>query len=457
MGQALLIKENTPCITPLKSTVDAIQRLEPPRTPKECKKFCGLINYVSMYLKDLQKRLIPIYNLTRRGVPFEWTDEHQKVSEGLKKDIANPPVLVMPNNKGLFTLVSDTSGVACGAALYQEQRGSLKLVGYNSKKLPPGAIRYSNCELELCGLAINIHSFKHILRNTEVTVIIDHSALLYILNTKREPPTLRLKKLIEVLSQYSLKVKFLRGKDMTISDFLSRHPGQDLASPNKIIPISFQSKELLNDTDICSPVKKPPMPIKRMRRTAQLRDVAPIWPLTGETRKTEHVPQQQHQQPTQGQIQPHKLVVQAEGCGPMEPPEPEVPNDAQKTNEPLDQVRHPPTAEDPVEQETEIPEPLQVPIVRPQPKPVVPEQPLPQVLPMPRPMPLPDAIPKVPDQPIPFQGLINPRPLDIRLLGTLPGYDDDKDDKISQKYPLDNLTRQCIENQRNNLMTSKMK
>ena len=45
-------------------------------------------------------------------------------------------------------------------------------------------------------------------------------------------------------------------------------------------------------------------------------------------------------------------------------------------------------------------------------------------------MPLPDAIPKVPNQPIPFQGLINPRPLDIRLLGTLPGYDeDDKDDK----------------------------
>ena len=48
---------------------------------------------------------------------------------------------------------------------------------------------------------------------------------------------------------------------------------------------------------------------------------------------------------------------------------------------------------------------------------------------MPRPMPLPDAIPKVPDQPIPFQGLINPRPLDIRLLGTLPGYDDDIDNK----------------------------
>ena len=202
-----------------------------------------------MYLKNLQKRLIPIYNLTRKGVPFKWTEEHQNIFEGLKKDISNPLVLVIPNNTGHFTLVSDTSGVACGAALYQEQRGKLKLVGYNSKKIPPQAIRYSISELELCELAVNIHSFKHILRNTEFTVIIDHSSLLYIPNAKREPLILRLKKHITVLSKYTFKVKFLRGKDMKISDFLSRHPGQDLTSPNEIIPISFQSRELLNNAD----------------------------------------------------------------------------------------------------------------------------------------------------------------------------------------------------------------
>ena len=431
MSQTLLIKENRSCIIPLRSRVDAIQRLEPPKTPKECKKFCGLINYLSMYLKDLPKRLIPIYNLTRKGVPFVQTDQHQKIFEGLKKNIANPPVLVVPNNKGHFTLVSDTSGVACGAALYQEQRGKLRLVVYNSKTLPPVAIRYSISELGLCGLAVNIHSFKHILRNTEFTVIIDRSALLYILNAKREPTTLRLKKLIKVLSQYSFNVKFLRGKDMTISDFLSRHPGQALASPNEIIPISFQSKELLNDTDNCCPAKKPPTPVKRVTRTTQPGEVAPIWPLTGDTRKPEHVPQQQqqHQQPTKRQIQPHKLVVHAEVHSPMEPLEPKILIDTQKIDEPMDQVKHPPIPEDPVEQETEVPQPLQVPIVTQQPKPMVPELPLPQVLPMPTPMSLPDALPKVPDQPIPFQGLINPTPLDIRLLCTLPGHYDDKDDK----------------------------
>ena len=52
-------------------------------------------------------------------------------------------------------------------------------------------------------------------------------------------------------------------------------------------------------------------------------------------------------------------MVQAEVHAPMEPPEPKVLIDAQKTDEPLDQVKHPPTPEDPVEQETEIPEPWQ--------------------------------------------------------------------------------------------------
>ena len=44
-------------------------------------------------------------------------------------------------------------------------------------------------------------------------------------------------------------------------------------------------------------------------------------------------------------------------------------------------------------------------------------------------MPMPATKPKMPDQPIPYQGLINPRPLDIRLLGTLPGCDSDIDDE----------------------------
>ena len=40
----------------------------------------------------------------------------------IKKDISNPPFLIMAYHKEHLTLVSDTSGVTCGAALYEEQR-----------------------------------------------------------------------------------------------------------------------------------------------------------------------------------------------------------------------------------------------------------------------------------------------------------------------------------------------
>ena len=279
-------------------------------------------------------------------------------------------------------------------------------------------------------------------------MIIDHSALLYILNVKRDPPSLRLKKLIKVLSQYSFKVKFLRGKYITISDFLSKHPGQDLASPIEIIPISFQNRELLNSADkldnmtedlkdldrlntiadILCPAKKVPSPVKRItRRTAKPREVAPIWPLTGAARKPEHVSQPQ---PIQKQVQPQKHVVDvAEVHAIMEPPEPEVLIESQIPDEVLDQVWHHPTPKDPIHEDTGVLELQQLTIVSPQPKLMILQQPLPQVLPMPRIMPLPDTLPKVPDQPVHFQGLVNSRPLDIKLLGSLPGYDNDMDDE----------------------------
>ena len=87
MDHTLLIKDKIPCITPLRSTVDTIQMLGPPKTTKDCKKFCGLINNLSIYLKNLQMMLIPIYNLTKKGVPQEWTEEHQRTLEEIKKDI----------------------------------------------------------------------------------------------------------------------------------------------------------------------------------------------------------------------------------------------------------------------------------------------------------------------------------------------------------------------------------
>ena len=70
----------------------------------------------------------------------------------------------MPDRKGRFSLYSDTSKHATGSALYQVQDGKPKLTAYASKSMPEAAKNYSITEWEMCGLAINIASFAHLLK-----------------------------------------------------------------------------------------------------------------------------------------------------------------------------------------------------------------------------------------------------------------------------------------------------
>ena len=244
MGHQVSIIDGIPHITPVKSRVNAIVKLDPPKSPKNCKQFCGMVNYLSMFLKDLQTKLIPIYHLTKKGVPFHWEELQQKAFEQIKKDLTEAPLLAMSNSEGHMVLVSDTSKIACGSALYQEQKGRYRLIAYFSKKLPLSAQRYSISELELTGIYANVLAFKHLLRNVHFTLYCDHSALVHIMNGKKEPPTLRLKKLIENLSDFKFDIKFLRGKDMFVSDFLSRHPDSEESCNDPIILVAFLMKEI---------------------------------------------------------------------------------------------------------------------------------------------------------------------------------------------------------------------
>ena len=126
----------------------------------------------------------------------------------------------MPNKTGRFHLYSDNSKFTTGSTLYQIQNDKLKLIAYMSKRLPEAAKSYSITELELCGLAINIASFSHLLKRVNFDVIVDHLALTHIIKSKMEPVTTRIKRLLELISSYSFNLYYMKGKDMILSDFL---------------------------------------------------------------------------------------------------------------------------------------------------------------------------------------------------------------------------------------------
>ena len=133
-----------------------------------------------------------------------------------------------------------------GSALYQIQNGTPKLLVYASKRLPEVAMNCSITELKICGLAINIMSFAHLLKRVDFDAIVDHLALVHILKSKTETATTRIKRLLEVLSTYSFNLYHMKCKDMILSDFLLRQR-MDNSNPHEIIPISFDMPAIPKD------------------------------------------------------------------------------------------------------------------------------------------------------------------------------------------------------------------
>ena len=234
------------CVKPLRSRLEAIQKLKPPTTQKGCRSFTGIVNFVSIFCPELQKLLKPIYELTKKGRLFLWGDEQQKVFDEIKSILLKQPILSMPDRRGRFLLYSDTSKYATGSAIYQLQDRKPELIAYVSKRMLEAAKNYSITELEMCGLAINIASFAHLLKRVDFDTVVEHLTIMHIMKSKIEPATNRIKKLMEILSSYSFNLYYIKGKDMMLSDFLSRQIEDD-NNLHEIIPISFNIKEILKE------------------------------------------------------------------------------------------------------------------------------------------------------------------------------------------------------------------
>ena len=72
MRNIIFIKDRKVCIKPLRSRLEAIQKLQLPMNSKGYRRFAGMVNFLSMFCLELQKLLKLIYDLTRKGRQCIW-------------------------------------------------------------------------------------------------------------------------------------------------------------------------------------------------------------------------------------------------------------------------------------------------------------------------------------------------------------------------------------------------
>ena len=81
MGNTIFIKDRRVCVKPLRSRLEAIQKLQPPTTAKGCRSFSRMVNVLHMFCPGLQKLLKSIYDLTMKGRQFIFGKEQQTAFE----------------------------------------------------------------------------------------------------------------------------------------------------------------------------------------------------------------------------------------------------------------------------------------------------------------------------------------------------------------------------------------
>ena len=93
-----------------------------PSCKKEVQSFIGMINYLSKFSVRLSELALPIRELAKDKVTFNWGLEHQAAFKLVKNEIITAPILVYYDPKTTTVLQTDASINGLGACLLQDEK-----------------------------------------------------------------------------------------------------------------------------------------------------------------------------------------------------------------------------------------------------------------------------------------------------------------------------------------------
>lgn len=214
--------------------VECIDKYPQPKKLTHVQRFLGMINYYRRYIRDCAKIAKPLYNLSKKDQPFEWTHECETAFNELKSILINGVILQFPDFEKTFLVTTDASNFAVGAVLSQGEFFNDRPIQFFSKTLNETQSRYATIEKELLSIVMAIENFRHYIYGREFIVITDHKPLIYLFKSKNISG--RLHRWRADLMNYNFKILHRAGTLNSVADALSR------------IPISIE--ELVDDKDI---------------------------------------------------------------------------------------------------------------------------------------------------------------------------------------------------------------
>ena len=153
--------------------VRAIVDMASPRSVEELRRYLGMVNYLGRFLPNLSDVLVPLHMLTKKDIPWTWSETQQCAFNKVKELITNAPVLTFYHPSKELVLENDASEYGLGSALFQ----SGKPVAYASRTLTDTEKRYAQIEKEMLAVTFGLEKFHHYTYGRETSVFSDHKPL----------------------------------------------------------------------------------------------------------------------------------------------------------------------------------------------------------------------------------------------------------------------------------------
>lgn len=224
----------------IKADPDKVSAVTDRPEPKNLKQLISFLQTASWYrrfIPNFAEIARPLTNLTKKKVIWHWDKEQKEAYEALKTALTTTPVLKQAVFEAPFTIKTDASNYAIGAALVQGEGKNEHPIEYASRLLTPAEINYSVTEKEALAIVWAISRFRGYIEGAKFLTITDHQPLKWLLNLKS--PTGRLARWALQLQPYNFEIKYSPGKTNVIADGLSRPPCEIHTEDCKICQIEI--------------------------------------------------------------------------------------------------------------------------------------------------------------------------------------------------------------------------
>ena len=196
---------------------------------------------MTRFIPNFSDQTTPLRELIKKGVVYEWKENHQQALNLLKNELTGKDVMMYFN-----------------PVLQENNAGYLQLITYISHALTKYKTKYSQTEKKSSGLVWGIDKLPLYLHHTNFDVIVDHMPLTFIFDAKnRRSP--RVERWQIKLQGYSFDVIYKKGSK-NIAYFISRIHANNIEGNSKVterhvnfvtnnaVPYSMSINEIIQES-----------------------------------------------------------------------------------------------------------------------------------------------------------------------------------------------------------------